>query len=148
MGKLDKLLTALGRDEDGTKVTSVRRPRGLDDALHAAVAMGWAPSANEGANRALRDELQAFALGAALDAHLDENPQLTPELGGVAVAVAELRHDPLADSPALIRSAAREILTVKPDATPDDVLVWALSLQTHGLEPTSRARRPRLPVQA
>lgn len=56
----------------------------------AAVAMGWAPSANEGVNRALRDELEAFALGAALDAHLSEHPDLTPDLAGVAMAVAEL----------------------------------------------------------
>lgn len=148
MEMLDELLKALGREDDGTKVTSVRRPRALDDALQAAVTMGWAPSANEGVNRALRNELEAFALGAALDAHLEENPQLTPDLAGVAVAVAELRHDLLADSPALIRSAAREIVKVKPDATPDDVLVWALSMHTHGLPTTATSRRRRPLVQA
>lgn len=143
MAKLDELLKALRRDEGGTKVTSVRRPRSLDAALQAAVAMGWAPSANEGANRALRDELEAFALGAALDAHLAKHPGLTPDLAGVALAVAELRHDPLADSPDLVRSAADEIVKVKSDATPDDVLVWALSMQAHGGGPkTTRSRRP------
>lgn len=133
MAKLDDLLAALRRADDGTKVTSVRRPRSLDAALHTAVKMGWAPSANEGVNRALRDELEAFALGAALDAHLSQNPALTPDLAGVAVAVAEVRHDALADSPDLIRAAAADILKVKPDASPDDVLVWALSLHNHDI---------------
>lgn len=141
---LDELLHALRQEEDGTKVTSVRRPRSLDAALQAAVAMGWAPNANEGANRALRDELEAFALGAALDAHLADNPGLAPDLGGVAVGVAELRHDPLAESPDLIRSAAEAIVKVKADATPDDVLVWALSMRTHGVGArAARSRRPR-----
>lgn len=144
MGKLDDLLEALRREEDGTKVTSVRRPRSLDAALQAAVAMGWAPSANEGLNRALRDDLEAFALGAALDAHLSENPELTPDLAGVAVAVAELRHDPLSQSADLIHSAAADIARVKSDATPDDVLVWALSMQTHGVG--AKAKRPRRPL--
>ena len=144
MAKLDDLLEALRREEDGTKVTSVRRPRSLDAALHAAVAMGWAPSANEGANRALRDDLEAFALGAALDAHVSEHPELTPDLAGVAVAVAELRHDPLADSPDLVRAAAADIVKVKSDATPDDVLIWALSLQTHGIG--AKRTRPRRPL--
>lgn len=91
----------------------------------------------------LRDELEAFALGAALDAHLSEHPALTPDLAGVSVAVAELRHDPLADSPDLLRAAAEDIVKVKPDATPDDVLVWALSLRTHGVDPTATtSRRP------
>ncbi|MDT7548043.1 MAG: hypothetical protein QOE84_437 [Actinomycetota bacterium] len=144
MAKLDDLLEALRREEDGTKVTSVRRPRSLDAALHAAVAMGWAPSANEGANRAVRDDLEAFALGAALDAHVSEHPELTPDLAGVAVAVAELRHDPLADSPDLVRAAAADIVKVKSDATPDDVLIWALSLQTHGIG--AKRTRPRRPL--
>lgn len=147
MANLDELLKALRREEDGTKVTSVRRPRSLDAALQAAVAMGWAPSANEGANRALRDELEAFALGAALDTHLAENPGLAPDLGGVAVAVAELRHDPLAESPDLVRSAAKAIVKVKSDATPDDVLVWALSMQTHGIG-TKATRSQRRLMQA
>lgn len=141
MVKLDDLLDALRREDDGTKVTSVRRPRSLDAALQAAVKMGWAPSANEGVNRVLRDDLEAFALGAALDAHLSENPELTPDLAGVAVAVAELRHDPLADSPELIRSAAADIVKVKSDATPDDVLVWALSVHTRDAKPARSRRR-------
>lgn len=143
MKQLDELLQALRADEGGSKVTSVRRPRSLDAALRAAVAMGWAPSANEGVNRALRDELEAFALGAALDSHLSEHPELTPDLGGVSVAVAELRHDALADSPDLLRAAAEDIVKVKADATPDDVLVWALSMRTHGVDPgVTRSQRP------
>jgi len=147
MEQLDALLQALRAEEEGSQVTSVRRPRTLNAALRAAVAMGWASNANEGANRALRDELEAFALGAALDAHLSEHPQLTPDLAGVTVAVAELRHDPLADSPDLLRAAAAEIVTVKPDATADDVLVWALSMQTHRVSPHAMTpRRPRVRV--
>lgn len=143
MEQLDGLLKALRADEDGSKVTSVRRPRCLDAALQAAVAMGWAANANEGLNRALRDELEAFALGAALDAHLSEHAGLTPDLAGVSVAVAELRHDALADSPELIRVAAEDIVKVKSDATPDDVLVWALSMRTHGVDTgAARSRRP------
>lgn len=131
LSRLDELLKALAGDDQGTKVTSVRRARSLDAALQVAVALGWAPSANEGLNRALRDELEAFALGAALEAHVAAHPELAPDLADVAIGVAELRHDPLADEPELVRRAAEEIVAVKPDADPDDVLVWALSLRSH-----------------
>jgi hypothetical protein len=145
MPDLTQLLAALDRDDSETKVTSVRRPRALDEALQTAVALGWASSANEGGNRALRISLEAFALGAALDAHLEAHPELEPGIADVAIAVAELRHDPLADTPEFIRSAAEEILGVKADASADDVLVWALSMLTHGVgqaKPAKPRRRP------
>jgi hypothetical protein len=141
MPDLTDLLAALDRDDTDTKVTSLRRPRALDEALQTAVALGWAPSANEGDNRALRISLEAFALGAALDAHLEAHPELEPDMADVAIAVAELRHDPLADTPELIRAAADEIIRVKADATADDVLVWALSMVTHGVKPAKSRRR-------
>ena len=118
-------------DESPATVTSIRQPAGLRRAVRAAVALGWANNANEGAVDALREELLWFYRGKALDAHIREHPESAPTLEGVALALAELRHDPLADEPELIEQAAREIVGFRPDAEPDDVLIWAASLRHH-----------------
>ncbi len=108
-----------------------RQPEALRRAVRAAVGLGWAKNANEGTLDALRDELVSFCRDAALDAHIREYPEARPTLGGVALALAELRHDPLADEPELIEQAAREIVLLRPEAELAEVLGWAASLAHH-----------------
>jgi hypothetical protein len=127
---LDELASALDTFADGpSSVSSIRQPEGLRRAMQAAVALGWARNANEGVVESLREELTAFCRSRALEAHFLEHPGARPSLAGVAVALAELDHDPLADEPELIERAAREIVAVRPDADADDVLIWAASLR-------------------
>jgi hypothetical protein len=129
---IDELWRALDEvDESPAAVTSIRQPEALRRAMRAAVELGWAKNANEGAVDTLRQELVWFCRDKALEAHVREHPEARPRLAGVAVALAELRHDPLADEPDLIEQAAREIVQVRPDAEPEEVLGWAASLQHH-----------------
>jgi hypothetical protein len=84
----------------------------LHAATKAAVSMGWANSSAEGINRAVRADLERFTSHRALDEHFDAVPELRPDLGEVALAVAELQHSDLADQPELVRQAAEEIVGV------------------------------------
>ena len=61
----------------------------------------------------------------ALDEHYEQHPQARPDLGDLAVATAELDGHPLARQPERLRQAAAEVARNHPDASPDDVLLWA-----------------------
>lgn len=62
---------------------------------------------------------------AVLDDHYEQHPQARPDLGDLAVAAAELDGHPLAAEPDRLRRAAAEIAGNHPNASPDDVLLWA-----------------------
>ncbi len=70
-------------------------------------------------------EGSANVMQAALDDHYERHPQARPDLGDLAIAAAELDGHPLAGQPARLRQAAAEIAANHPDASPDDVLLWA-----------------------
>lgn len=130
------MLDQLDRRAD-TVVTSTRLPRALHEAVRIAVELGMDSSANDATNRALRDRLDVFAQRLALDAHHRAHPGTRPSLAELARAAALLDGDPLADEPDLLEQAAREVGERWPDATGDDVLVYASALARHG------RRRPR-----
>jgi hypothetical protein len=118
-------------DADGpTVVSSVRQPAALKEALKLAVELGLDANANDATVQALRDRLEAFAQRRALDAHYAAHPGVRPSLAEIALAAAELDGDPLAEEPALIRRAAKEVVVLRPGATPDDVLVYAAGLRS------------------
>jgi hypothetical protein len=52
-------------------------------------------------------------------------PSDRPSLAEIALGVAEIDGNPLANRPDLITRAAEEIVATRPRATPDDVLLWA-----------------------
>ncbi len=131
MATLEALLAALDSTDGTTRVTSVRQPAALKEALRLAVELGWASTSNDGLNQALREQLEVFARRRALDEHYAAHPTSRPSLEEVAIALAQLEHSPLAEQPSLIRRAAREVSTVRPDADADDVLLWAASLAHH-----------------
>jgi len=128
----DDLFALLDRlDDDGpTVVSSIRQPAALKEALKVAVRLGLNANANDATVQALRDRLETFAQRRALDAHYTAHPQARPSLVELAQAAAELDGDPLAGEPSLIRRAARELVTLRPAATADDVLVYAAGLRS------------------
>lgn len=104
----------------------MRIPTPLRDAAALAVReLGVAPSATALTTAALRATLEAVVMQAALDDHYEQHPQARPDLADLAVAAAELDGHPLADDPGQLRRAAAEIVASHPDASPDDVLLWA-----------------------
>jgi len=73
------------------------------------------------------------SLDKAADASRDHSshadlPHLRPSLARLALATAELDGNDLAQRPELIERAAAELVVHQPDATPDDVLTYALGL--------------------
>ncbi len=113
---------------EATATTSIRLPVELREALDAAVELGLEHNMTDATVEALRDRLTAHAQMLALEAHYMEHPHLRPSLARLAVATAELDGNELATRPALIERAAVDLLRQRPDATPDDVLTYALGL--------------------
>jgi len=104
----------------------MRIPTALRDAAALAVKeLGVAPSATALTAAALRATLEAAVMQAALDAHYQRHPDARPSLGDLAVAAAELDGHPLADEPERIHQAASELVERHPDASPEDVVLWA-----------------------
>lgn len=127
--RLTRLFDLLGGAEaDETVVTSVRQPARLREALKLAVELGLDDTANDAAVAALRDRLDAFAQRLALDAHYEAHPDVRPSLADRALAAARLDGDRLVEQPDLLRRAAREVTALRPDASADDVLLYAAAL--------------------
>jgi hypothetical protein len=111
---IERIGELLDGSEPGTSNTSMRIPTALRDAAALAVReLGIAPSATALTTAALRATLESVIMQAALDDHYEQHPQARPD--GHA----------LAGQPERLRQAAAEIARDHPDASPDDVLLWA-----------------------
>lgn len=132
MDALEDLVAALDEVSSDSTSTSVRQPVALRRAVKAAVALGFADNPNDALNRSVREALEIFAQQTALAQHLDAHPAVRPDLHEVALALAALEGDPLAERADLVRRAAAEVVRVKPHADAADVLLWAASLKAHG----------------
>lgn len=124
-------LLALGstsEPSEATTTTSIRLPVELRAALDAAIELGLEHNLTDTAVAALRERLTAHAQLLALEAHYVEHPHVRPSLARLAIATAELDGNDLTRSPELIERAAVELTAHRPDATPDDVLTYALAL--------------------
>jgi hypothetical protein len=123
---IERISELLDGDELETSNTSMRIPIALRDAAALAVReLGIATSATALTTAALRATLEAVVMQAALDDHYQHYPQARPDLGDLAIAAAELDGHPLAGQHERLRLAAAEIARNHPDASPDDVLLWA-----------------------
>jgi hypothetical protein len=123
---IERISELLDGGELETSNTSMRIPTALRDAAALAVKeLGIAPSATALTTVALRATLEAVVMQAVLDAHYEHHPQARPALADLAIAAAELDGHPLAGQPERLRKAATEIARNHPDASPDDVLLWA-----------------------
>jgi hypothetical protein len=116
----------LDDDVRSTVNTSMRLPAALRDAATIAVhELDAAPSTTALTSDALRSSLEAIIMQRALDDHYEEHPEARPDLGDLTIAAAELDGHTLAREPERLRRAAREIVAHRPDADPEDVLLWA-----------------------
>jgi hypothetical protein len=123
---IERIGELLDDGELETSNTSMRIPTALRDAAALAVKeLGIAASTTALTTAALRATLEAVVMQAALDDHYELHPQTRPDLGDLAIAAAELDGHPLAGQPGRLRQAAIEITANHPDASPDDVLLWA-----------------------
>lgn len=123
---IERISELLDGGELETSNTSMRIPTALRDAAALAVReLGIAPSATALTTAALRATLEAAIMQAALDDHYRHHPHARPDLGDLAIAAAELDGHPLAGQHERLRQAAAEIAGNHPDATPEDVLLWA-----------------------
>lgn len=123
---IERINALLDQDVVETANTSMRIPAALRDAAALAVKeLAAAPSATALTIAALRSTLESVVLQAVLDEHYERHPAARPDLGDLAVAAAELDGHPFAAEPARLRAAAVEIAGRHPDATPEDVLLWA-----------------------
>ncbi|HET7013564.1 MAG TPA: hypothetical protein VFI65_06620 [Streptosporangiaceae bacterium] len=106
--------------------TSMRSPAALRHAAALAVGeLGVAPSAIALSSTALRTTLEGLVMQAILDDHCERYPASKPDLGDLAISAAEIDGHPLAREPDRLRRAAAEIVSKRPEAGPEDVLLWA-----------------------
>lgn len=123
---LDRISELLHSPDETTVNTSMRLPVSLREAAALATEyLGLAPSSTAYTVQLLRSDIEAALLAEALTAHYQEFPDDRPSLAEVSIAVAEIDGNPLAHHPDLIERAAIEILATHPQASPDDVLLWA-----------------------
>jgi len=123
---IDQINALLDSPDLETANTSMRIPVNLREAAALAVReLGVAPSTTVLTSNALRAVLEAAVMQAVLDRHYERYPQARPALADLAIAAAELDGHPLAGQPELIRRAADEVQQRHPDASPEDVLLWA-----------------------
>lgn len=105
---------------------SMRIPAALKDAAGLAGSeLGLELSATTLTSDALRATLEAVVMQAILDDHYVRYPDSRPDLGDLAIAAAEFDGHRLAEEPDRLLRAAAEIADVHPDASPEDVLLWA-----------------------
>ena len=127
---LDRISELLHSPDETTVNTSMRLPVSLREAAALATEyLGLAPSTTAYTVQLLRSDIEAALLAEALTAHYQEFPADRPSLAEVSIAVAEIDGNPLAHHPDLIERAAIEILATHPQASPDDVLLWAEAQQ-------------------
>jgi hypothetical protein len=127
MAEVDRLFELL--DSSPTTVTSIRQPAALPEAVKVATALGMAGHPDEAVVEALRQRIEAFAEHRALEAHVDRHPDVRPSLADLAVAAAELDGHPLAGAETFLRTCAAELAELRPDATAEDVVVYAMGRQ-------------------
>lgn len=123
---IDRIVELLAADDGESVNTSMRIPVALREAAAIAVdELGLAVSTTSLTFAALREELSAEVARAALELHYEQHPEFRPTLADLAVAGAELDGHPLAKEPDVLRRAAAQIVTIRPDADADDVIIWA-----------------------
>jgi hypothetical protein len=123
---LDELNRLLDADDSETVNTSMRLPVSLRDAAAlAAEHFGAAASVTTMAAAALHQRLETLALETALTLHYREHPEARPSLAEIAHALAAQDGSALAERPDLIAAATSSVVQRRPDADPDDVLLWA-----------------------
>jgi hypothetical protein len=126
--RLRTLLDLLDRAGGEAVGTSVRLPANLRDAAVLATELGLADTTTDLTVRGLHDVLDGMAQRAILDEHYGAHPDSRPDLAEIALAAAALDGNPLASRPEVVRRAADEVVALRADPTPDDILLYAAGL--------------------
>lgn len=121
---LASLLTLLDASSSETVNTSIRIPGKLSEATKLAQELGLQETQTELSVAGLRTKLEVFANQLLLENHYQEHPNSRPSLKDLALAEAELQDESVADEPQLIDQA----ITLRPDATPEEVVAIAIGL--------------------
>lgn len=123
---LDRIVALLASDDTESVSTSMRLPASLREAMAIAVdELGLSISSGVLTAQSLRYALSTAVAMEALELHFQQYPELRPTLGELAVAAAEMDGHPLAEEPEVLHRAADQIVAFRPEADPDDVLLWA-----------------------
>jgi hypothetical protein len=130
---VENVIAALERlqEDQDSLVTSVRVPQALREAARLLQEEGLVSSWNDLLVQGARERLESIAHRAGLDTHYREHPEARPSLAEVALALARMDASELAAHPDVIEQAAGELVKVRPWATPDDVLTYAMALLSH-----------------
>ncbi len=121
-----RLGALLSSPEAETANTSMRLPVALRDAALLAVnELGAAASTTALVSTTLRSVLEGVLVEAVLADHYAAHPEDRPSLAERALAAALLDGSPMAGSPDEIERAAAELSARRPDASPDEVVLWA-----------------------
>lgn len=130
---LDAIVALLDSDDDATVNTSMRISSALRDAASLAVEhLGVAPSTTALTSVALRTAIRTAVMAAALEAQYRAVPGARPTLAEMALALAAQDGSPLAACPEVVERAAADVVTRRPGADADDVLLWAEAQQAVG----------------
>lgn len=121
--ELDRLHDALDRvgTSPGRPVSAHLDPA-LTDAAKAAVALGLADSVSALTGEALHRELRRFALRCSLEDYYTEYPQDRPSAAEVALHIAAVRGNPLADDPDLPAALDEMAAALGPEIDPQTLL--------------------------
>jgi hypothetical protein len=139
---IDRINELLDSTDPETVNTSMRIPSTLREAAALAVSeLDVAPSTTILTANALRAMLEAAVMYAVLDRHYEEYPESRPTLADLAIATAELFGHPLADQEELIRRSAAEVQQRHPNASPEDVLLWAEARTSAEASASAEAQR-------
>ena len=129
---IDRIRELLDSADPETANTSMRIPKALRDAAALAVSeLDVAPSTTILTANALRMMLEGAVVLATLERHFEEYPEARPSLAELALAVAEIDGHPLAQDPGLLERSAAEVQRRHPEASPEDVLLWAEAVQSY-----------------
>lgn len=120
---LDRLHDALGRVGEGPgRPVSAHLDPALTEAAKAAVALGLADSVSALTGDALYLELRRLALGAALEGYYERYPEDRPSAAEVALHMATVRRNPLADDLDLPAALDEMAAVLGPDVDPQTLL--------------------------
>jgi len=124
---IDRVIELLEEPASDSSVTSVRVRSTIKQAQEIAREhLGLTEPMSDLVEQGVREALRGLVFRSGLEAYLARNPQSRPTLADVAFALAEQERDPLVRElgPEAYQRAAEQIVQDRPDAGPEDVVVW------------------------
>ncbi|MCL2092049.1 MAG: hypothetical protein FWH11_12775 [Micrococcales bacterium] len=123
---IDRVIELLEEPTSDSSVTSVRIHSNIKQAQDLAREhLGLTEPMGDLVEQGIAEALRGLVFRSGLEAYLARHPQSRPTLADVAFALAEQDRDPLTElGRAVFQRAAEQIVADRPDASPDDVIIW------------------------